>query len=167
MNPLGGGILGYESKVVRNLLPDSKLSPAALALKFVLNNPNVSCAISGFSKINDVEENVQTAMTPSLSDQERKVLGTKVSELKKEGEKFCTQCGYCLPCEKGVDIKGIFYMANYARLFDLKDWARKSYANLKPETRADRCTKCGKCEEKCTNKLAIREELEKAHALLS
>jgi len=67
-----------------------------------------------------------------------------------------------MPCEKGVDIKGIFYMANYARLFDLGEWARKSYAGLKPETRADRCTDCGLCEEKCPNKLAIREELIKA-----
>ena len=167
MNPMGGGVLGCESRVIREFLPGSKLSSRQLALKFVMDNPNVTCAISGFSKMSDVEQNVAAAKLPPLTAEEREILIDKVGTLEEESKKFCTQCGYCMPCEEGVNISGIFGLVNRARLFGLQEWARESYAAMPNEARADHCTGCGDCEEKCTNNIAIREELEKAHALLT
>jgi hypothetical protein len=37
---------------------------------------------------------------------------------------------------------------------------------IKNEQRADMCTKCGQCLEKCPQKIDIPEMLEKAHAFL-
>jgi predicted aldo/keto reductase-like oxidoreductase len=167
MNPMGGGTFGWESRVIRELLPESALSSKQLALKFVTDNPNVTCAISGFTRMSDVEENVAAAKLPPLSDAERRSLAERVSVLEGEGRKLCTQCGYCMPCEQGVNIPAIFTLVNRARLFGWKESARESYARMDPSARADRCTECGECEEKCTNDVAIREELEKAHELLT
>jgi len=71
MNPMGGGVLGHPSRVIREFLPESQLSSQALSLKFVLDNPHVSCAISGLSKPSDVVENVQAAETAPLSAAQR------------------------------------------------------------------------------------------------
>jgi len=167
MNPMGGGVLGHPSRVIREFLPESQLSSQALSLKFVLDNPHVSCAISGLSKPSDVVENVQAAETAPLSAAQRDRLAGGAADLEAEAKQFCTQCRYCVPCEQKVDIPGIFAMILRARLFGLGDWARTRYARMKPERRGDQCNQCGVCEEKCTNKLPIREELEKAHAFLT
>jgi len=166
MNPMGGGILGHESDVIRDLLPESALSSSALALKFVLDHPHVTCAICGFAKTSDVAENVAAAEAPALGQEQRQLIVERLAELDEKCAEFCTQCGYCMPCTQGVDIRGIFNLVNMARLFGLEDYARARYARMKPETKADICTECGECEEKCTNMLAIREELKRADALL-
>jgi predicted aldo/keto reductase-like oxidoreductase len=38
---------------------------------------------------------------------------------------------------------------------------------IKPENRADACTACGECEEKCTQNIKITEVLKEAHEVLS
>jgi uncharacterized protein len=163
MNPMAGGALGYPSQKISSFLDGSILSSQEIALKYVFGHPHVSCAISGFSKMSDVVENVAIAESPPLTHEERQTLAQRAEDLDAEGMKFCTQCGYCMPCEQGVNIKGIFNLMNRARLFDLDEWARQRYTAMKAEKRADRCTRCGECEEKCTNDLAIGDELAKAH----
>ncbi len=45
MGPVGGGRLGAPSQVIQNLLPGKSTSSAELALRFVISNPNVTCAL--------------------------------------------------------------------------------------------------------------------------
>jgi predicted aldo/keto reductase-like oxidoreductase len=168
MNPMGGGFLGQSNAVIRGLLPGTSLESRELALRFVLDHPAVSCAISGFSKPSDVQENVATAKGAPLTEADRTTLAEHMAALDQRTREFCTACGYCLPCEQGVEIRRILRIAAMARVFDMTDVAKWRYRNLvKPEGRADKCTRCGQCEPKCTNKLDIREELAKAHQLLA
>ena len=51
MNPLGGGMWGNPVSQITDLLGETGLSSTELALKFVLDHPDISCAISGFSRI--------------------------------------------------------------------------------------------------------------------
>ena len=115
MNPIGGGSLGFPNAVIEDLAPKSGLSSAGLALRFVLDNPHVTCAISGFSQLSDVEENVAVAKASPLSSVQRKVICERLDELDSAGEKFCTQCKYCMPCEQGVNIPFIFSLVNKTR----------------------------------------------------
>ncbi len=50
MGPVGGGRLGAPSEVIQKLMPGKAASNAELALRFVLTNPNVSCALSGMGE---------------------------------------------------------------------------------------------------------------------
>ena len=167
MNPIGGGLLGADSPVIRGLVPESGLPAAALALRFVLDHPHVTTAISGFAKMSDVEQNVAIANGEPLSSAQREKLAAGVAKLEEKGRKICTQCGYCMPCKQGVLIKDILGLANRGEWFGLLDAVRAKYANFKPEWRADACTQCGACEEKCPNDVPIREQLARAHEQLS
>ncbi len=166
MNPFAGGILGYESAAIQNTLPQEHRSSREMALRFVIDCPGVSTAICGFTCLREVEENVTYAAALPLTADQRETMAQKVAQLQAKSSRFCTQCGYCMPCPQGVDIRGIFNLYNHLRFFGLNAWARQAYYNMKPETKADRCSRCQKCLPKCTNHLNIPEELANAHDLL-
>jgi hypothetical protein len=160
-------VLGHESETICNLLPGSGLACWALALRFLFDHPHITTAISGFERISDVENGVALANAGPLTPEQRATLEERARGLYERSRKFCTECEYCMPCAQGVLIRWIFQMATHVRLFGLEESSRKRYGRLKPEQRADACTQCGECETKCPNRLAIREELEKAHELLN
>jgi len=57
---------------------------------------------------------------------------------------------------------------NLGRVYGLWDVARKRYARAVARGRsANLCEECGKCEEKCPQKLPIREQLKEAHTALA
>ena len=51
MGPVGGGRLAGPSEVIQGLVAGGARSTAEVALRFVLANPNVSCAISGMNTV--------------------------------------------------------------------------------------------------------------------
>lgn len=174
MGPVGGGMLAEPSQVISQLNPVKAQSNAALALRFVWANPAVSSALSGMSSIAQVEENVATANQAALlSSDERAAIRAALEQLKGLGDRFCTGCGYCMPCPQKVNIPEIFKYRNYAIVYDLMDWARTNYQLLGskghwvPGSGADACTECGECEPKCPQRILIVEQLKEVHALLS
>jgi hypothetical protein len=82
----------------------------------------------------------------------------------------CTGCGYCMPCENGVEIPRIFQLYSDGVMYDDMRTARFFYrmalSGLREDQRADNCIECGKCEEKCPQKIEIGEWLKKVHAEL-
>ena len=76
------------------------------------------------------------------------------------GEQFCTGCRYCMDCPSGVDIPRLMHVYNNWKAFGLADWAPRELSEMPKEKRADRCNQCGTCEEKCPNKLPVRERLQ-------
>jgi predicted aldo/keto reductase-like oxidoreductase len=173
MGPVGGGRLGAPSKAILDLLPGKFTSSAELALRFVLANKNVNIALSGMSSIEQLEENVRVAdnTTPLSADE----LG-RIEAIMKENERlaglYCTGCKYCMPCPKGINIPAIFNMMNYHRVYQITDFAKKSYSEIGkfPWTKyenAAACSECGECETKCPQKLPIREQLKETHKILA
>ena len=52
-------------------------------------------------------------------------------------------------------------------MYDAVEDSRWSYrVFVKPENRADQCTQCGECEEKCPQHIEIMDALKEAHQLL-
>jgi hypothetical protein len=79
----------------------------------------------------------------------------------------CTKCGYCMPCENGINIPANFEMYNDAIIYDDPGTARMRYSRFMTEKeRAKACKQCKKCEEKCPQKIPIGELMPKVHALL-
>jgi predicted aldo/keto reductase-like oxidoreductase len=75
----------------------------------------------------------------------------------------CTRCDYCQPCPSGVKIPSIFEIYNELAMYGGIERARMFYDWIKPEGRADQCTECGECEEKCPQQIEIIDWLKKAH----
>jgi predicted aldo/keto reductase-like oxidoreductase len=169
MGPVGGGRLGVSSPVLAQLVPGVDRVPE-LALRFVLSNPNVSVALSGMSTMQHVIENVATASDPSsLSEGERQSIEQHLERLKRMADLYCSGCKYCLPCPQEVNIPRVFQIYNEARVYGLWERARHVYANWGESSgdRADACVQCGECEEKCPQRIPIRDQLTEAHAALT
>ena len=132
MEPLRGGRLV-------NLLPESakKLfradkegrTPAELALKWLYNQPEVTCVLSGMNSMEMVEQNLKTASESHvgcLTASDAALIEQVKEEIKKHVKVSCTGCGYCMPCPRGVDIPGTFRCYN-AMYSEGKKSGRKDY----------------------------------------
>lgn len=141
--------------IVMKPLAGGAITKGNLALRFILENPNVSVVIPGIDRIEQVAENAAVAKSfIPLNKDERQELEKLAKEL---GSKFCRRCGYCLPCPQEIDIPTQFLMEGYYTRYDLKEWAATRYSSL-PKKASD-CIKCGKCETRCPYDLPIREML--------
>ena len=173
MGPVGGGRLGEESEKIRAMLPKRVRSNPEIALRFVLTNPNIHCALSGMSTMAQVEENCLTASKDEiLSEAEIRTINATVSEIRKLAELYCTECEYCMPCPEGVNIPLCFRLMNFHKVYEITNYARTEYATIgkfdwMPGKDASFCTECGACESKCPQKLAIREQLRETHSALA
>jgi len=81
----------------------------------------------------------------------------------------CTECRYCQPCPNNVEIPRVFGIYNEAIMYnDIKggQFAYNAPFAIPQDHRADQCTECGVCLEKCPQKLEIPELLKKAHEAL-
>lgn len=165
MGPVGGGRLGSPSLAIANLLPGKVKSSPQIALRFVLSNPAVSCALSGMGTMAMVEENAAIAANNEpLSTEELSSVTSSMEENKKLEGLYCTGCNYCMPCPAGVNIPLNFQIMNYHRVYQLTDYAREQYSQIgtvdhMKGKNASACIDCGLCEEKCPQKLEIRRQL--------
>lgn len=172
MGPVGGGRLGLPSQTVQALLPGKVQSSPEIALRFVLSNPAVSCALSGMGSTAMVDENVRIASSAApLNAEEQEQVKRSMEENKERAKLYCTGCNYCMPCPVGVNIPLNFELMNYHRVYDLTDYAREQYGNIgklpwiKGE-KASACVECGECEAKCPQQLNIRQQLKETAATL-
>ncbi|MBC7765468.1 MAG: aldo/keto reductase [Hyphomonadaceae bacterium] len=165
MGPVAGGRLGAPSQIIQKLMPKAMASSAEIALRFVLANQSVSCALSGMSSMLMVEENCRTASNEKhLSAQEVQAIKHSMTENKQLADLYCTGCGYCMPCPHDVNIPHNFSLMNYHRVYGLTEFAKQEYANIGTNPwikgkKAEACVNCGICEDKCPQKIAIRKQL--------
>jgi uncharacterized protein len=133
-------------------------------LMWVLQNPNVSCAIVGMNAPQDVVEDC-AAVRQRLTAAHLHLLEQYAAAATGD---YCRLCETCVPaCPVGVRIPDILrfrmYHQNYGHVRD----ARESYARLAPQQQVPACTECGRCQQACPNRLAIIDKLKQAHALLA
>ena len=171
MGPLGGGRVSGLPRQIADKLGLKIKASAELGIRFVLSNPNIDCALSGMSSLQMLEENAATASNPEvLSKEEIDGINGMMEENRKLSELYCTGCKYCMPCPSNVNIPYIFSLMNYYKIYGIKEFARDRY-NIEKNawlkgSRADECVECGICEEKCPQKIKIREQLKESHAAL-
>ncbi|MCM1145790.1 MAG: aldo/keto reductase [Blautia sp.] len=171
MEPLRGGRLV-------NLLPESakelfqkdpeKRTPAELAFKWLYDQPEVTCVLSGMNSLEMVKQNLQTASVSHMgcmSESDKTLVERVKKEIQRSVKVGCTGCGYCMPCPKGVDIPGTFRCYN-AMYSEGKHSGRMDYlqctALRKDTSSASQCIECGKCEQHCPQHIEIRKELKNA-----
>mgnify|MGYP006277359517 CR=1 FL=1 len=173
MEPIRGGRLVDPPEAIQSLWEKAPIqrSPAAWALHWLWNQPEVSLVLSGMSAMSHVRENVAAAERSQvgLLTQEEQELVREVREAYQALSLIpCTQCEYCLPCPNGVNIPRILQIYNDSIMYDKPEYGIKGYNNWIPEEkRADQCEVCGECEEKCPQGIAISDWMEKIHQELA
>ena len=172
MEPVRGGQLAKSRGPVARVWESAarKRSPAAWALLWVWNQPEVSVVLSGMSTMEQVVENValaDSARPGILSPEELTLIDQAREAYRGLAPVPCTNCQYCKPCPSGVDISGIFEIYNDAIIYEDTEDARWYYNELKEEQRAGQCTKCEECMNACPQGINVPEWLEKAHAFLA
>ena len=171
MEPLRGGKL--VTRLPREAMEEFekypiRRSPAQWAFRWLWDQPEVTCVLSGMNSMEMLMDNVQTASTTEvgeLGEGEQAMLARVLDAIYSKMKVGCTGCGYCMPCPKGVDIPGMFaaYNRRYAegKFSGLKEHFMCSAAR-RDSTAAYNCIGCGKCESHCPQHISIREELKKA-----
>lgn len=171
MEPLRGG------KLV-NRLPEEavqifdrysvKHTPAQWALRWLWNQPEVTCVLSGMNSTEMVEDNSNTASSVEvgeMNEAEEQMLKEVVKAINAKMKVGCTGCGYCMPCPQNVDIPGVFAAYNrYYTESKMTAWREHVMctAMRKTSSAASNCIECGKCEQHCPQHIEIRKELKNA-----
>lgn len=148
----------YENNIgviVMKPLAGGAISKGEAAIRFVLENKNVSVVIPGMDSVEQVIENTRPGHDGvGLTDDQRSLLEKEASQL---GSEFCRRCGYCAPCEVGIDIPTQFVLDSYFTRYNLQEWATSRYTSQ--AVKASDCIECGLCEPRCPYNLPIREML--------
>ncbi len=171
MEPLRGGrLVNRLPQEAEELFAsyEKKHTPAQWAFRWLFNQPEVTCVLSGMNSLAMVEENVKTASEThvgDLTEADEELLGKVIRAINGTMKVGCTGCRYCMPCPRNVDIPGTF--AAYNRYYtDGKLVAMKEYmmctALRRNQASASNCIGCGKCEQHCPQKIEIRKELKNA-----
>lgn len=138
-------------------LAGGALEDAALALRFIGRNPDVSVVIPGMFDVKEIRQNAEAVCdSTELCAEELEKIETIRKEL---GTQFCRRCNYCQPCTVGINISGAFLFEGYLKRYGLGEWAKKRYMAM-PKKAGD-CVGCGECENRCPYNLPIREMLER------
>lgn len=174
MEPLRGGKLVNLPDKAKQALSESGngYTPAELGLRWLWDQPEVSCVLSGMNSEEMVNENIRVASDAEpnhLTEKDMEMI-ERIKRIIREREKVnCTGCRYCMPCPKGVDIPGNFFYYNLMYM-EKKGPARFEFAQnmgLRKEPGfASQCVSCGKCEQHCPQKISIREKLKEADRAL-
>lgn len=170
MEPLRGGKLVNLPDKAKKLLAsgDRGYTPAELGLRWLWNQPEVTCVLSGMNSEAMVNENIRIASETEpgyFTEEDRKIV-EQIKQIIREREKVgCTGCRYCMPCPRGVDIPGNFYYYNLMYM-EKKSSARFEFAQnmgLRKEPGfASQCIGCGQCEKHCPQHISIRQKLKEA-----
>jgi predicted aldo/keto reductase-like oxidoreductase len=150
---------GYKTEAL------GKISPHQAALKWALQNPNVTMGIPGMKDLAQFKENVAVMGMPFQYADER-ILRRYHAAI--EGF-YCDLCGTCEgTCPRGVEISTVNRALMYAEggYRDL-GLAQSTYAEIPSAASAASCLDCPVCTAQCAKGLNIAAKMERARAVLA
>ncbi|WP_459477832.1 aldo/keto reductase [Clostridium saccharoperbutylacetonicum] len=171
MEPLRGGrLVNLLPEKAKNIIKENsrKRTPAEWSFRWLWNQPEVTCVLSGMNSLEMLRENIEVAKNVDIDEftkEDFELIEKVKKEINSNIKVGCTGCGYCMPCPKGVDIPGTFHSYNLMYSENKKS-GRHNYlmctAIRKNPSSASQCVECGKCEQHCPQHIEIRKELKKA-----
>ena len=175
MEPLRGGrLITFMPEKAKKLITDYPVqhTPAEWALKWLWDQPEVTCVLSGMNSLKMLRENVRCAShtrAGELTERDHTLI-KDVRRMTLESAKVgCTGCRYCMPCPRGVDIPMTFNAYNRTAVDKLNS-VRREYIQVtsfkKKRSDMTQCVECGKCEKHCPQHIPIRKELKNARKVL-
>ncbi len=169
MEPLLGGKLagGLPRDAVREFeKADPSASPAAWALAWVWDHPQVTVLLSGMNDLDQLAENVavaERALPGSMSEADRAAVAAAVGIISESYRVPCTGCNYCMPCPKGINIPALFSVYNTSfvtgRFAGMYQYVVASGAMGDNSRLASDCISCGACVKKCPQRIDVPASL--------
>ena len=170
MEPLRGGkLVDLLPEQAKTLIREDERgwTPAEWAFRWLWNQPEVTCVLSGMNSLPMVEENVRIAgevQTGEMTARDFATIEAVKAEINRNIKVGCTGCA-CMPCPKGVDIPTAFRC--YNRMYtENRNAGRLEYMQIvslqKEMSDIRNCVECGKCEMHCPQHLPIRQKLKEA-----
>jgi len=157
MKPLWRGRLLVSMPELDALLGSTQREKLTNCIGFGLLQDIASVSI-GFVHEPEVDQDISAAVSflarpgEKFTPDEAKRLRPKAHETVKDN---CRVCNRCLPCPVRIDVPRVLRLELYARHYGLSDWAKSEYRRLRPK--ADQCTKCGACMERCPYSIRAQE----------
>jgi uncharacterized protein len=149
---------GYETDKL------GPVSPHRAALKWVLQDSNVTAAIPGMRDMSELREDVG-AMGLKLTYFDQLVLKRYGAAVDPYYCHFCEKCE--ATCPNGVAIGTINRCVMYAEAYKDRELSLATYSEVPEAVRASACLDCGACVAKCVHGLDIQAKMAKARKLLA
>ncbi len=171
MEPLRGGkLVNLIPEEARKIIEDSDSfdTPAELAFRWLWNQPQVMCVLSGMNSTKMVEENLRIAenvRVGEFTEKEFQLVEQVKEAVSRKMKVGCSGCRYCMPCPQGVDIPMAFHCYNLKYMEGHKSgmWEYTQSTAMRRETSsASQCVGCGRCEQLCPQGIPIRKKLKEA-----
>lgn len=172
MEPLLGGRLAKDlpkkaAAAFHEADPDASF--ASWSLRWLWDQPGVTCVLSGMNAMPQLEDNVAIASATSphcMTEQERAAISKAKAAFEETFRVPCTGCNYCMPCPKGINIPAAFAAYNNSYTLGLfTGWMghfmSAGAASNNPRFITD-CVNCGACVSKCPQHIDIPEKLREA-----
>jgi uncharacterized protein len=137
MKALAGGYKTEGPQVV---------SPHQAAIKWVLQDTNVSCVIAGMRDMEMLKEDV-AVMGMKLTQNDSRVLERYGRAIEPYYCRFCAGCE--AGCPQGVAISVVNRSLMYAESYGSIELARSAYSEIGSGHRATACVDCGTCTAHC------------------
>jgi len=141
-----------------------KASPHQAALKYVLQDKNVTAAIPAMVDLDQVKEDL-AVMGMQFTEADRAILaqyGANIAPM------YCHRCEVCTgSCPGNVDIAHVNRSLMYAEGYGDLRLARATYGELPASRGLAMCTECPVCTAKCVNGLDLASRLDKARGLFA
>lgn len=127
------------------------------ALKWVLQNKNVSSIVSGMSSVEELRKNLEMIKDLKMSDNELQDI--KLAELRPGASLYCQQCRACVPqCPANLDIPTLMRSYMYANGY--RDAAQARHTLDSAGIAGDPCAKCDVCGVVCASSFDVKERIQ-------
>ncbi len=141
------------------------ISPHQAALKWVLQDTNVTVAVPGMVTLDHVRENTEVMRMMKLTRVDRQILRRYAQAI---APYHCIGCEECSgTCPNAVRIADVNRCLMYAEGYGDLDLARTTYAELPSERTAAACKDCATCVATCTNGVQIAERMRTAQTVFA
>ena len=141
------------------------ISPHQAALKWALQDTNVTNAIPGMRDMSMLQEDMAVMGMMRLTNADARVLKRYSEAI---NPYYCRLCAQCEPtCPQNVAISTINRSLMYAEGYGDMELAGTTYREIKPDLSAAACLNCDGCAARCVNGIDISKKMSRARALFA
>jgi predicted aldo/keto reductase-like oxidoreductase len=127
------------------------------ALKWVLQNQNISSIVSGMSSVEELRKNLEMTRDLNMSEQEQKSI--ELAALGPEPRLYCQQCRQCLPqCPNNLDIPT--RRRSYMYAYGYRNIGQARHTLDTADVAGSPCEKCAICSVTCASGFDIKDRVQ-------
>jgi predicted aldo/keto reductase-like oxidoreductase len=161
----GLGVIAMKTQVGGYATSASgSLSPHQAALKWVLQNPDITLAIPGMKDLTELRQDAAVMGVPLMAE-DHSILHAYAAAVQPY---YCALCGVCEgSCPQGVEISTVNRALMYAEGYRSRELALATYREIPRRADAAACLECSGCVAGCVKGLDISAKMGRARQLFA